>query len=91
MSTQVRKTNASRRHYSPSAYVRVGDSVLTLPMVMALCFVAGMNLMGTMAFAYIALRAEKRADILQLEVESFKNVLHQNGLPTAAHLPGESP
>jgi hypothetical protein len=38
-----------------------------------------------------ARRAEMRADQLQLEVESFKNVLHAAHLPTAAHLPGESP
>lgn len=92
MSTkQVRKVNASRRHLSPSASAHVGDSVVTMPVLLMLCFVAGVNFMGMVAFAFIAAKADRRADVLQLEVESFKNVLHQNGLPTAAHLPGESP
>ncbi len=38
-----------------------------------------------------ARRAETRADLAELEVESFQNVLHAAHLPTSAHLPGESP
>ena len=38
-----------------------------------------------------AARAQTRADLAQLEVESFKNVLHAARLPSSAHLEGESP
>jgi len=88
---QTRKHSTSRRHYSPSASVRVGDSAVTLPLLMIICFMTGVCTAGTIAFGYIAWRAEERADLLQLEVESFKNVLHAHQLPTAVHLPGESP
>lgn len=91
MSTQTRRTKVSRRHYSPSASVRMGTAHITLPVLMTLCFLCGTCFVGVVGFGFIALRAETRCDLAQLEVESFKNVLHAHNLPTAVHLPGESP
>jgi hypothetical protein len=71
------------------------ESTRFAPLLVALStvglFVAGLAL----GVAFWALgeagRAQQRADLAQLEVESFKNVLHAAHLPTSAHLPGESP
>lgn len=71
------------------------ESTKFAPLLVALSavglFVSGISL----GVAFWALRqadyAQQRADLAQLEVESFKNVLHAANLPTSAHLPGESP
>jgi hypothetical protein len=76
---------------------RYSNAVITveshrfLPIIMVLCVLIGLSIMGTAWAISMAFRAQERADLLQLEVESFKNVLHKHGLPTAAHLEGESP
>lgn len=61
------------------------------PLLIVLCVLVGLTFMGAAWAIHEAKRAQTRADVLQLEVESFKNVLHANNLPTSAHLPGESP
>lgn len=63
------------------------DGVLSVLALILAC----MSFMGTMWALDKAGRAETRADLAEVEVESFKNVLHSRGLPTAAHLEGESP
>jgi hypothetical protein len=63
----------------------------SLALLVTLCVLTGMSLMGTAWAINMAYRAQERADLAQLEVESFKNVLHAAKLPTSAHLPGESP
>jgi hypothetical protein len=68
-------------------YFAAPDRALNL----LLCVLTGLSLMGTAWAIHESKRAQTRADIAELEVESFKNVLHSRGLPTAAHLPGESP
>jgi hypothetical protein len=77
-----------------NAYMAIESSKLT-PLLVALAAIglaiAGLALGVALWARDEADRAEMRADQLQLEVESFKNVLHAAGLPTAAHLPGESP
>jgi uncharacterized protein HemX len=77
-----------------NAYMVVGDTKLA-PLLVALAAVglvlAGLALGVALWARDQADRAEMRADQLQLEVESFKNVLHAAKLPAAAHLPGESP
>lgn len=76
---------------------RYSNAVITveshrfLPIIMVLCVLVGLSIMGAVWAISMAFRAQERADLLQLEVESFKNVLHANKLPTSAHLPGESP
>jgi hypothetical protein len=60
-------------------------------LIITLCVLTGMSLMGAAWAINMAYRAQERADLAQLEVESFKNVLHAAKLPTSAHLPGESP
>jgi hypothetical protein len=84
-----------RNHYSPKAEIHEHMGKHLLPALLVLALLAT----GLAGFAVgVALdardhanRQERRADLLQLEVESFKNVLHAHRLPTAAHLPGESP
>lgn len=67
------------------------ESTRSLPLIIVLCVLVGLSL-GSAAWSLsMAFRAQERADLLQLEVESFKNVLHANKLPTSAHLPGELP
>lgn len=74
--------------------IQVESSKLLVP-IFAVTLIA--CLLSGLAFAFAisardeARRAQMRADQLQLEVESFKNVLHAHKLPTWAHLPGESP
>jgi hypothetical protein len=83
------------RTNSPSAEIHEHMGKHLLPALLVLALLAT----GLAGFAVgVALdardhanRQERRADLLQLEVESFKNVLHAHRLPTAAHLPGESP
>lgn len=95
MSTQAKIWAPERRHYSPSATIveNVGKYLLPVLLIVALvaigvsCFAVGVALDARDHAA----RQERRADLLQLEVESFKNVLHAAKLPTSAHLPGESP
>lgn len=95
MSTQTKVWAPERRHYSPSATVVENVGKYLLPVLLLIATLAA----GLAAFAVgvaldardHAVRQERRADLLQLEVESFKNVLHAHKLPTAAHLPGESP
>jgi hypothetical protein len=62
-----------------------------LSLMVTLCVLAGLALMGAAWAIHEASRAQVRADLAQLEVESFKNVLHSLNLPTNRHLPGESP
>ena len=78
-----------------SASIQTVESNRLVPTLVALCAV-GLVLAGlALGVAFWALReadrAQMRADLLQLEVESFKNVLHAARLPTSAHLPGEHP
>lgn len=74
-----------------AASARVGDSVIVQPIIAVLCVLVGLCLMGTVWAIHEANRASTRADLAELEVESFKNVLHSRGMPTSAHLEGESP
>jgi hypothetical protein len=93
MSTQTRTDE--HRSFSPSASITEHMGKYLLPVVLMISLIS----IGVACFATgVALdskdhadRQERRADQLQLEVESFKNVLHAANLPTAAHLPGESP
>ena len=71
---------------APGGFVYVDSKWAVLALVLA-----GMSFMGTVWSIHEATRAQTRADLLQLEVESFKNVLHSRGLPTHQHLEGESP
>jgi hypothetical protein len=77
-----------------NAYMVVGDSKLA-PLLVALAacglVLSGLSLGVAMWARAEAQRAQTRADLAQLEVESFKNVLHAADLPTSAHLPGEHP
>lgn len=77
-----------------NAYMVVGDTKLA-PLLVALAAVglvlSGLSLGLAVWACDKAARSEQRADLAQLEVESFKNVLHAARLPTAAHLEGESP
>jgi hypothetical protein len=61
------------------------------PLLIVICLLCGLALMGAMWAISEARRAQTRADLAQLEVESFKNVLHSLHLPTNTHLPGEKP
>jgi hypothetical protein len=79
------------RHASGTSSIVQVESLRLLPLMVTLCVLAGLCLMGTAWAIATAFRAQERTDLLQLEVESFKNVLHANKLPTAAHLPGELP
>lgn len=85
----------SQRNAPQGAQVLQYESNRLVPLLVALAAI-GMVLSGV-AFGVAvgalreADRAQHRADLAQLEVESFKNVLHAARLPTAAHLPGESP
>lgn len=93
MSTQTRVDE--RRHYSPSATINEHVGKYLLPVLLTTTLLAtGLSCLSV-GIAIDARghadRQERRADQLQLEVESFKNVLHAARLPTAAHLPGESP
>lgn len=74
--------------------IQVESSRLTpilLAMTLVAVLVAGMAYVKAEAATERAAYAEERADLAQLEVESFKNVLHAYKLPTTVHLPGESP
>ena len=71
---------------APGGFVYVDSKWAVLALVLA-----GMSFMGTIWSIHEATRAQTRADLLQLEVESFKNVLHEHHLPTTSHLPGEAP
>ena len=87
--------HTERRHYSPSASIteHIGKYLLPVMLIVSLLSsgMAGLSVGVALDARDHANRQERRADMLQLEVESFKNVLHAANLPTAAHLPGESP
>ena len=85
----------SQRNASQGAQVITVESSRLVPVLVALAAI-GLVLSGiALGVAFGAQReadrAQQRADLAQLEVESFKNVLHAARLPTSAHLPGESP
>lgn len=88
-------TGIIQRNAQQGAQVIQLESSRLVPLLVALACV-GLVMSGlSFGLACWALResdrAQHRADLAQLEVESFKNVLHAAHLPTSAHLPGESP
>jgi hypothetical protein len=90
-------THAHNEH-SPNTDLRGAHGVVLqvettrlLPLIILFCVLTGASLIGTAWSINMAYRAQERADLLQLEVESFKNVLHAAKLPTSAHLHGEAP
>lgn len=83
--------NASNRS---AAYIQVESTRMLAPLLLLAllsCLISGVALGFAMWSKAESSRAQVRADVLQYEVESFKNVLHAHKLPTAEHLPGESP
>lgn len=80
---------ASRENAHEQHVVVNGNTGLVIS-ILALVFAALCLGIALWAKAESA-RAQTRADLLQVEVESFKNVLHAYNLPTTAHLKGESP
>lgn len=85
MTQSQRKTSTTRRHYSPSATVRVGDAPIVLPLLVAICLLCGASLVGSFWSISEARKAEREARVLQVKVEAFENVLHANKLPTSVH------
>lgn len=87
----IESPNAFMPQAAPHSQQIVQVEHRSLPLIITLCILTGASLMGTAWAINMAYRAQERADLLQLEVESFKNVLHAANLPTSAHLSGESP
>lgn len=90
MSTQTRKTSVSRRHYSPSASVRIGDMPFLLPIIVILCFMMGAAFIGTLWAIAEARKAEREARILKINVDGYEKALAFHGIDAHKHLPGES-
>ena len=88
---QVTDARVVARDGGNAASASVGNSVLVQPIIAVLCVLIGLCLMGTAWAIHEATRASTRADLAELEVESFKNVLHSRGMPTSEHLQGEKP
>lgn len=80
MSTkQVRKTNASRRHYSPSASVQVIHAMN--PAVQAILILAAIFTSGVAVYAATkASIAEREARLQRLEVDEMKVALQTQGI-----------
>lgn len=89
MSTQTRKTSSSRRHYSPSAHVRIGDSIVSTPLLAALCFMTGASMLGSLWAISEARKAEREARILKINVDGYEKALAFHGIDAHRHLPGE--
>lgn len=87
-------TDESIRSSGPTtvnrADAKVEDRSPLMLSVLAL-IISGMNLLGIFWAISEARRAEREAELLQLEVHGFKNALHALGVKDVnPHLPGES-
>lgn len=89
MTTQTRNTSQSRRHYSPSSTVRIGDSILAAPLLVMICIMLGASLMGTLWAISEARKAEREARILKINVDGYEKALAFHGIDGHRHLPGE--
>lgn len=90
MSTQTRKVSSSRRHYSPSSNVRIGDSIVSTPLLALICIMSGASLMGSLWAISEARKAEREARILKINVDGYEKALAFHGIDAHKHLPGES-
>lgn len=89
MTTQTRKTSVSRRQYSPSSTVRIGDSFISTPLLVVICFMGGVSLMGSLWAISEARKAEREARILKINVDGYEKALAFHGIDAHKHLPGE--
>jgi hypothetical protein len=90
MTTQTRKTSVSRRHYSPSSNVRIGDSILSAPLLVVLCIMTGASLIGSLWAISEARKSERETRILKINVDGYEKALAFHGIDAHKHLPGES-
>lgn len=90
MTTQTRTDTHETRHNSPSSVVRIGDSVVSTPMLVFICFMTGASLMGSLWAISEARKAEREARILKINVDGYEKALAFHGIDAHNHLPGES-
>lgn len=91
MTTQTRTDTHETRHNSPSSTVRIGDSFVSTPLLMVICFVCGASLMCSLWAISEARKAEREARILKINVDSYEKALAFHGIDANRHLPGETP
>jgi hypothetical protein len=72
-----------------AASARIDNAAM--PLTILAVVLSCMSFIGMFWALSEAKRASTRADLAELEVESFKNVLHSRGMPTSVHLEGEKP
>jgi hypothetical protein len=91
VTTQTRSTRLSRRHYSPSASVRIGDMPFLMPIIVITTFMVGVSMMGSLWAISEARKAEREARILKINVDGYEKALAFHGIDASKHLPGENP